>query len=89
MGIPLYGMDLIHTGGNWMDDGIGKAASTELVWTENPTMTHQEIDTMVWDYLGIKKYYVLHDPLDLYIQHIDCLSGRCRNPITAMQTSNL
>jgi agmatine deiminase len=72
MGIPLYGMDLIHTGGNWMDDGIGKAASTELVWTENPTMTHQEIDTMVWDYLGIRKYYVLPDPLGEYIEHIDC-----------------
>jgi hypothetical protein len=72
MGIPLYGMDLINTGGNWMDDGLGIAASTELVWTENPDMTHQEIDTMVWDYLGIRKYHVLPDPLDEYIQHIDC-----------------
>jgi len=72
MGIPLYGMDLIHTGGNWMDDGMGIAASTELVWEENPEKTHQEIDTMVWDYLGIRKYNVLPDPLDEYIDHIDC-----------------
>ena len=72
MGIPLYGMDLIHTGGNWMDDGMGIGASTELVWEENPDMTHQEIDTMVWDYLGIRKYNVLPDPLDDYIDHIDC-----------------
>jgi len=72
MGIPLYGMDLIHTGGNWMDDGMGIGASTQLVWTENPSMTHQEIDTMVWDYLGIRKYHVLPDPLDEYIEHIDC-----------------
>jgi agmatine deiminase len=72
MGIPLYGMDLIHTGGNWMDDGLGKAASTELVWTENPTKTHQEIDTIVKDYLGITKYNVMPDPLGLYIEHIDC-----------------
>ncbi len=72
MGIPLYGMDLIHTGGNWMDDGLGLGASTELVWEENPDMTHQEIDTMVMDYLGIRKYNVLPDPLDEYIDHIDC-----------------
>ena len=72
MGIPLYGMDLIHTGGNWMDDGIGIAASTELVWEENPTKTHEEIDTIVKDYLGIRKYNVLPDPLGEYIEHIDC-----------------
>jgi agmatine deiminase len=72
MGIPLYGMDVIHTGGNWMCDGLGKAASTELVWTENPTKTHQEIDTLVNDYLGVRRYYVLPDPLGEYIEHIDC-----------------
>ena len=72
MDIPLYGMDMIHTGGNWMDDGMGIGASTNLVWTENPDLTHQEIDTMVWDYLGIRKYHVLPDPLDDYIEHIDC-----------------
>jgi len=72
MGIPLYGMNLIHTGGNWMDDGIGIAASTQLVWEENPTKTHEEIDTIVKDYLGIRKYNVLPDPLGEYIEHIDC-----------------
>jgi agmatine/peptidylarginine deiminase len=72
MGIPLYGMDLIHTGGNWMCDGMGIAASTELVLEENPGMSHQEIDTMVWDYLGVRKYHVINDPLDEYIKHIDC-----------------
>jgi agmatine deiminase len=72
MGIPLYGMELTTAGGNWMDDGIAVGSSTELMWTENPAMTHQEIDTMVWDYLGISKYHVLPDPLDEYIQHIDC-----------------
>lgn len=72
MGIPLYGMGLITAGGNWMDDGIAIGASTELMWTENPSMTHDEIDTMVWDYLGVSKYHVLPDPLDEYIQHIDC-----------------
>lgn len=72
IGIPLYGMNLVHTGGNWMCDGMGIAASTELVWTENPSLTYQQIDTMVWDYLGIEKYHVLPDPLGEYIEHIDC-----------------
>jgi agmatine/peptidylarginine deiminase len=72
MGVPLFGMNLIHTGGNWMDDGMGIAASTELVWEENPEMTTEEIDTMVMDFLGVRKYHVLPDPMDDYIDHIDC-----------------
>jgi len=72
MDIPLYGMNIIHTGGNWMCDGMGIAASTQLVWTENPSKTHQQIDTMVCNYLGIGEYHVLPDPLGEYIEHIDC-----------------
>jgi agmatine deiminase len=69
---PLYGMDLIHTGGNYMCDGLGIAASTDLVIEENPTLTEEEIDTLVWHYLGVHKYYKLPDPLGEYIRHIDC-----------------
>jgi agmatine/peptidylarginine deiminase len=72
MGVPLYGMNLIHTGGNWMDDGLGIGASTTLVQTENPDLTEEEIDTLVWDYLGIHNYMMIDDPLDDYIEHIDC-----------------
>ena len=72
MGIPLWGMNLIHTGGNWMDEGLGNGSSTTLVWTENPNLTEEEIDTLVKDYLGVTKYHVLDDPLDDYIEHIDC-----------------
>jgi agmatine/peptidylarginine deiminase len=70
--MPLYGMNLLHTGGNYMCDGLGKAASTDLVWEENPGLSHQEIDTLVWDYPGVGKYHVLPDPLGDYIKHIDC-----------------
>lgn len=72
MGIPLWGMNLIHTGGNWMDDGLGIGASTTLVSTENPDLTEEEIDTLVWDYMGIRKYHLIDDPMDDYIEHIDC-----------------
>lgn len=70
--IPLFGMDLIHTGGNYMCDGLGIAASTDLVIEENPDLTISEIDTLVSQFLGIQKYYKLPDPLGDYIKHIDC-----------------
>ncbi|MCD4791554.1 MAG: agmatine deiminase family protein, partial [Bacteroidales bacterium] len=72
LGIDWFGMDLIHTGGNYMTDGYGISSSTELVWDENPTMTHEEINQMMYDYLGIETYYVVPDPNNNYIDHIDC-----------------
>ncbi|MEA3479471.1 MAG: agmatine deiminase family protein, partial [Bacteroidota bacterium] len=74
LGIELYGMNLIHTGGNYMCDGISVAASTDLVWEENPTLTHGAIEDFVDSYLGIETYHVLPDPLGEYIKHIDCWS---------------
>ena len=72
LGIELYGMDLTHTGGNYMTDGMGASVSTELVWDENPSLTHEQIDQLVNDYLGITTYYVTPDPLGEYIKHVDC-----------------
>ncbi|MDT8393161.1 MAG: agmatine deiminase family protein [Bacteroidales bacterium] len=72
LGIDLYGMPLEQTGGNWMCTGIKQGASTDLVWDENPGMSHTEIQQMVDDYLGVEQYHVLPDPLGEYIKHIDC-----------------
>lgn len=72
LGIDLYGMNLIHTGGNYMTDGMGVSASTDLVYTENPDLTAEDIDSLVYHYLGIETYHVLPDPLGDYIEHIDC-----------------
>ena len=33
--VPYYATDLIHTGGNYMTDGLGIAASSDLVYDEN------------------------------------------------------
>jgi len=71
-GIPVYGMTLEHSGGNYMTDGHGIAISTDLVWTENPGYSHTEINQMVEDYLGITTYHVVPDALGEYIKHIDC-----------------
>ena len=71
-GLPLDYLNLVHTGGNYMTDGQGISISTDLVWIENPGLSHEEIDGMVADILGIRTYYVVPDVLGEYIEHIDC-----------------
>jgi len=71
-GIPWFGMNVIHTGGNYMTNGIDQASSTTLVWEENPTQTHNQIAQKFQDYLGINNYMVQEDPNGTYIDHIDC-----------------
>ncbi|MBN1198515.1 MAG: agmatine deiminase family protein [Bacteroidales bacterium] len=72
LGIPWFGMNLIHTGGNYMTDGYNNSASTELVWEENLALTHAQIASKVNAYLGITNYHVRPDPNGTYIDHIDC-----------------
>ncbi|MEZ5083531.1 MAG: agmatine deiminase family protein [Bacteroidales bacterium] len=72
LGINLFGMNVIHTGGNYMTDGYGKSSSSELVWEENPGLSHTQIDQMFLDYLNINTYHVVADPNNTYIDHIDC-----------------
>jgi agmatine/peptidylarginine deiminase len=72
LGIPWFGMLVIHTGGNYMTDGMGVSTSTTLVWDENPTQTHDSIATKIHNYLGIDPYLVEPDPNGTYIDHIDC-----------------
>ncbi len=71
-GISWFGMNVIHTGGNYMTNGIDQASSTTLVWDENPTQSHTQIDQKFHDYLGINNYMVQEDPNGTYIDHIDC-----------------
>jgi len=70
-GIPVYGMDLIHTGGNHMSDGLGVSMSTRLVYDENPGKTPKEIDSIMKAYLG--NHYTVLDYIESGgIHHIDC-----------------
>ena len=72
LGVSRYEMPLVHTGGNYMVDGYGTAASTMLVLQENPAETEASIEAMMQNYLGIDNYMILPDPLGEYIAHIDC-----------------
>lgn len=72
LGITMFGMDLIHTGGNYMCDGYNNAMSTTLVVTENTSMSVTQIQQMTFDYLGINNYFLRPDAQGQYIEHIDC-----------------
>jgi len=71
-GLEVFGMNLVHTGGNYMTDGLGIAASCDLVYTENPNLDQEEVKILAKDYLGIENYHLVNDPLNDYIEHIDC-----------------
>ena len=69
--IPVYGMNLKTTGGNHMSDGLGTSMSTDLVYDENPTKTHAQVDSIMKAYLG-NDYLVMDDVETSGIHHIDC-----------------
>jgi len=84
LGIPLYTTfeapaDLVHTGGNFMADGIGTAFSSLLVLDENrvgnqygvTSKTEVQIDQIMYDYMGVQRYIKMDTlPYDA-IHHID------------------
>ena len=82
-GLNSVYMDIIHTGGNYMTDGQGISVSTELLLSENPSMTEEQIQDMFSRYLGIHTYHLYPDPLGEYIEHVDCW-GKFLSPDTIM-----
>ncbi len=70
-GIPLYSMDLVHTGGNMMEDGRGHGVSDNLVIQENNN-DEATVRQKMLDYLGIDNYHITIDPQNDYIAHVDC-----------------
>ncbi|MBE6345664.1 MAG: agmatine deiminase family protein [Lentimicrobiaceae bacterium] len=73
--IPLYGMKIVHTGGNMMQDGRGIAVSDSIVITESAKyvgVDAEDVHQKMKDYLGIETYHVTVDPQGDYIAHVDC-----------------
>jgi len=70
--IPVYGMDLEATGGNYMTDGRGVSICTRLTLDENTSMTTAEIDSILNAYLGIEQSHWLDYIESGGIHHIDC-----------------
>jgi len=69
--IPLYSMNLKHTGGNMMEDGRGHGVSDNLVIQENNN-NEANVRQKMLDYLGIDNYHITIDPQNDYIAHVDC-----------------
>ncbi|MBU0517678.1 agmatine deiminase family protein, partial [bacterium] len=70
--IPVYGMPVVHSGGNYMCDGMGIGMSTDLVYNENSGMGPAMVDQYLFEYCGIEDYDVRPDILTSGIHHIDC-----------------
>ena len=73
--IPLYGMEVVHTGGNMMQDGRGVGVSDDIVYTQSNTfvgLSEETVNQRMEDYLGIDPYHVTIDPQGDYIAHVDC-----------------
>lgn len=69
--IPMYGMNLEHTGGNMMEDGRGHGVSDDLVLQENNN-DENNVRQKMREYLGIDPYHITIDPQGDYIAHVDC-----------------
>ncbi len=72
LGVPLYGMNVVQTGGNYMTDGEGISASSDLVYSENSSISRDELHRRMDNYLGVHSYHAVPDPNNTYIDHIDC-----------------
>ena len=95
-GVPLYRTlsgpeDMVHTGGNFMSDGLGTAFSSRLILEENEpnnpygvsVKNELQINQIMQDYMGIERYIKMESlPHDL-IHHIpkELPTGRKLKPI--------
>ena len=72
--IPMYGMNVVHTGGNMMQDGFGVGVSDDIVVKESVAqgVTEEQVYERMKAYLGIDPYHVTIDPQGDYIAHVDC-----------------
>lgn len=64
-------MNIVHTGGNLMQDGRGTAFSDDLVIYENSNDKDVVLSNMN-KYTGTDNYVITIDPQGDYIAHIDC-----------------
>ena len=74
--LPLYQTiqspyAVIHTGGNFMSDGLGTAFSEKLTLEENPDLDEPALDSIMNRFMGISRYIKIENlPYD-GIHHID------------------
>ena len=68
---PYFASDVITAGGNYMTDGYGISASSDLIFEEN-SMSDAQVLATFEEYYGVHTYHAVEDPNNTYIDHIDC-----------------
>jgi len=68
---PYFASDIITAGGNYMTDGYGISASSDLIFEEN-SMSDAQVLVTFEEYYGVHTYHAIDDPNNTYIDHIDC-----------------
>ena len=81
LGIPVYQPGLVHTGGNFYNDGVVNGFSSTLVYSENSALKKSEIDSRMLAYLGIERYATSPLAPKVTIEHIDTF-GKLVSPDT-------
>lgn len=71
LGIPVYKTGLVHTGGNYYNDGLGNAFSSTLVYTENSNLGNAEVQKRMKSFLGIDRYTTSPLAPKITIEHMD------------------
>lgn len=71
-GHALYELGLIHGGGNYHLDGIGRSRTTRLINNENPSLTEQQIHDIWQSYQNVATSFYQPFPRSIdSTQHID------------------
>ncbi len=81
LGIPLYQPGLIHTGGNYYNDGQDNAFSSTLVYSENSSLAKSDVDVRMRSFLGIERYATSKLAPKITIEHMDTF-GKLVSPDT-------
>ncbi len=71
LGLPLFQPGLVHTGGNYYNDGVQKAFSSTLVYKENRNIDQTEVNHRMLAYLGIENYVTSPLGESVTIEHLD------------------
>ena len=68
--VNYFHMGLVHTGGDYMSDGMGAAASTLAAYAVNSGYTPAQVDSIMHLFLGIENYHVVPN-IHGGLSHID------------------
>lgn len=81
LNVPIFTPQLVHTGGNYYNDGYSSAFSSTLVFRENRSLSMQQIMNRVLEFLGIERYTTSPLGEKITIEHIDTF-GKLVSPDT-------